>query len=147
VELQVSKLIRRLPDLAIDYLPMPRVSTDPLALFASAHLNALLRQLREQYDCILIDSPPVLGVTETRLLRAVADKIIFVAKWGSTNREVARNALEGLCSVRETAAGRTVETVAVVTQVDFKQHATYHYGDAVETYVKYQKYFNGSSAA
>jgi capsular polysaccharide biosynthesis protein len=146
-ELPTSKLIRRLPDLAIDYLPMPRVSADPLALFRSAHLNALLRQLREQYDCILIDSPPVLGVTEARLLRVLADKIIFVVKWGSTNREVAQNALKVLCSPPETAADRTVETAAVVTQVDFKRHATYRYGDAVETYVKYKKYFRGSSAA
>jgi Mrp family chromosome partitioning ATPase len=147
VDFPTSKLIRRLPDLEIDYLPMPRSSTDPLTLFASAPLNALHRQLREHYDCILIDSPPVLGVTETRLLRTLADKTIFVVKWDSTSREVAQNALNVLCSPSETAAGRALETAAVVTQVDLKRHAKYRYGDAVETYVKYRKYFRRSAAA
>jgi Mrp family chromosome partitioning ATPase len=142
----ISKLIRRLPDLDIDYLPIPRSSTDPLALFASASLNALQRQLREHYDCILIDSPPVLGVTETRLFRTLADKTIFVVKWGSTIREIAQNALNALCSPSETAAGRRIETVAVVTQVDLKRHARYRYGDAVEAYVKYKRYFRRSAA-
>jgi succinoglycan biosynthesis transport protein ExoP len=141
-----SKLIRRLPDLDIDYLPIPRSSTDPLALFASVSLNALQRQLREHYDCIVIDSPPVLGVTETRLLRMSADKTIFVVKWGSTIREVAQNALNVLRNPSETPAGRVLETVAVVTQVDLKRHARYRYGDAVEAYVKYKKYFRRSAA-
>jgi polysaccharide biosynthesis transport protein len=147
VDFPTSKLIRRLPDLDIDYLPMPRSSTDPLTLFASAYLNALQRQLRKHYDCILIDSPPVLGVTETRLLRTLADKTIFVVKWGSTSREVAQNALNLLCGPSEPALGRALETTAVVTQVDLKRHAKYRYGDAVETYVKYKKYFRGPAAA
>jgi Mrp family chromosome partitioning ATPase len=147
VHFRISKLIRRLPDLDIDYLPIPRSSTDPLTLVASPYLNALQQRLRKHYDCILIDSPPVLGVTETRLLRMLADKTIFVVKWGSTSREVAQNALNVLCSPSETAAGRALETAAVVTQVDLKRHAEYRYGDAVETYVKHKKYFRGPAAA
>src|SRR5579871_2442594 len=53
-----SKLIRRLPDLGIDYLPMPRASKDPLDLFASAHLNAVHRQLLDQYFFLMIQRPP-----------------------------------------------------------------------------------------
>ena len=147
VDFPAAKLIRRLPGLDIDYLPIPRSSTDPLTMFASASLHALHRQLREHYDCILIDSPPVLGVTETRLLRTLADKVLFVVKWSSTSRDVAQNALNVLCSASETAGGRVPETAAVVTQVHLKRHAKYRYGDAVETYVKYKKYFRRSAAA
>jgi len=146
VDFPAAQLIRRLPNLDIDYLPMPRSSTDPLTLFATAHLNALQRQLCEHYDCIVVDGPPVFGVTETRLLRALADITIFVVKWSSTSREVAQNALRLLCSSSE-AAGRALDTAAVVTQVDLKRHAKYRYGDAVETYVKYKKYSRGSAAA
>jgi polysaccharide biosynthesis transport protein len=142
-----SKLIRRLPDIDVDYLPIPRSSTDPLSLFAAAHLNVLQRQLRERYDCILIDGAPVFGVTETRLLRALADKTVFIVKWGSTSREVAQNALNILCGPSETTAGRALDTTAVVTQVDLKRHAKYRYGDSVETYVKYKKYYGPSAAA
>lgn len=147
MDLPTSKLIRRLPNLNVDYLPIPPPSSDPLNLFAGAHLNAVKSQLRERYDCILIDSPPVLGVTETRLLAGLADKTIFVVKWGSTSQEVAQNALNLLCSSSETTAGRSLDTVAVVTQVDLKRHAKYRYGDAVETYVKYKKYFRRPAAA
>jgi hypothetical protein len=52
-----------------------------------------------------------------------------------------------LCGPSEPALGRALETTAVVTQVDLKRHAKYRYGDAVETYVKYKKYFRGPAAA
>ncbi len=133
-------LVRHLADLDIDYLPIPRCQGDPLALFAGTHLRDFLRQLRDRYDCIFIDSPPLLSVTEARLLRALADKILFIVKWGSTRPEVAQNALNLL---RTAVSGRrpVAKTSAIITQVDMEQHANYGYGDAVEASVKYKKYY------
>jgi succinoglycan biosynthesis transport protein ExoP len=135
-----TELIHRLRDLNLDYLPMPRSSVDPLALFAGGHVQILMRQLRESYDCVIIDSPPLLGITEARLLAPFADKCLFVIKWDSTKREVAQKALNLLGHPLQTEKGCALEISAVVTQVNLKKHAAYHYGDAAETVAKYSKY-------
>ena len=89
----LAELIRAAPGLGFDYLPLSRDSADPVATLASEQVPKLLRQLKESYDCVVIDSGPVLSATEARLLASMVDKVLFAIKWGSTRREVAQNAL------------------------------------------------------
>jgi polysaccharide biosynthesis transport protein len=128
----LTELIRAAPGLGFDYLPLSRDSADPVATLASEQVPELLRQLEGSYDCVVIDSAPILSATETRLLASMVDKVLFAVKWGSTRREVAQNALELL---RRSAFGghdQRVAIAAVITQVDLKLHARYRYGDFSE---------------
>jgi Mrp family chromosome partitioning ATPase len=136
-----AEFVRHLRELNLDYLAMPRSSSDPLALFTDRHVQNIMRQLRDGYDCVIIDSPPLLGITEARLLVSFADKCLFVIKWGSTRREVALNALNLLNNTLRSERACTVQASALLTQVDLKQHAGYHYGDAAEAFTKYKKYY------
>ena len=85
-------------------------------------MRRLLHELRGSYDCIIIDSSPVLGSTETRLLAAMADEILFVVKWGSTRRDIAKNALNLLRSSSGPATQQLQSVSAVITQVDLEAH-------------------------
>jgi uncharacterized protein involved in exopolysaccharide biosynthesis len=138
----VAEFIRHVSNLGLDYLAMPCCRADPLAPFAHQQTPRLLRQLREEYDCVIIDGPPLLGVAESRLLSLLADKLLFVVKWGSTRREVAQNALRQLrdsgCFDKEGSE----RPVAVVTQVELEQHALYRFGDVGESLVKYRDYYS-----
>lgn len=140
-----AEIIQHIPDLGLDYLPMPR-PIDPLAPFASEQMPRLLEQLRHSYDCVIIDGPPLLSMTEARLLPALADKVLFVVKWGQTC-EVAQNAVRLLDDAGcPESAWRELPT-AVLTQVDLKRHARYRFGDAGELMVKYRKYYTHSAKA
>jgi polysaccharide biosynthesis transport protein len=128
----LAELIRAAPGLGFDYLPLSRDSTDPVATLASEQMPKLLRQLEGSYDCVVIDSGPLLSATEARLLASMVDKVLFAIKWGSTPREVAQNAL-GL--LRRSAFGEDDPRdaiTAVITQVDLERHARYRYGDFSE---------------
>ena len=126
--------------MGFDYLPLSRNSVDPVAILASERVPDLLRQLKESYDCVVIDSAPLLSATEARLLASMVDEVLFAVKWGSTRREVAQNALRLL---RHSAFGendlRDV-TSAVITQVDLKRHARYRYGDFCESLLHVKPY-------
>jgi polysaccharide biosynthesis transport protein len=135
-------LIRHIAEAGLDYLPMAGCRIDPLALFASEQMPRLVRQLRESYDCVIIDGPPVLGSVEARLLPPIVDKLLLVVKWGSTRREVAQNALSLLRDSRCLDKDRSDLAVAIVTQVDLKRHARYRYGDVGEFLVKHRKYYS-----
>jgi uncharacterized protein involved in exopolysaccharide biosynthesis/Mrp family chromosome partitioning ATPase len=121
--------VQHFPGLNLDYLPMHSRPDDPLQAFVSGQVPRLLGQLRDSYDCIIVDSPPLLAVAEARLLAAMADKVLLVVKWGSTRRERARDAshmLRDLGLLGENCSGLVG---AVLTQVDLKKCAQYRYGD------------------
>ena len=86
----------------------------------------------------MIDGPPVLEMTEARLLAGIVDRVLFAVQWGKTRAEIARNALQSL--QRDTSSGVRIGASiwAVVTRVDIKEHARYHFGDALEFYVRRQ---------
>jgi capsular polysaccharide biosynthesis protein/MinD-like ATPase involved in chromosome partitioning or flagellar assembly len=141
-----AEFIQHIPDLGLDYLPMPRCRVDPLALFVREQTPRLLRQLRESYDCVIIDGPPLLGTAESRLLPSMADKLLFVVKWGTTRRDVAENALRLLRGAGSDKDSSELPT-AILTRVDLKQHARYRFGDAGEFLVKYRNYYSPSMEA
>ncbi len=96
----------------------------PQDLIGSARMTALLKELRSQYDLIVIDSPPLLAVSDARLLAQLADKVVFVVRWAETRREVAAMALRQLAE-----SGASVAGVAL-SMVNVKKHAGYGYSDS-----------------
>ena len=124
--------IRHIAKAGFDYLLLPGHRLDPFTLFASEEILALIRQLRERYDCVIVDGPPVLGAVEARLLPSIADRLLFAVKWGSTRREVAQNALSLVRDSGGINKDRSDVAMAILTQVDLKRHARYRYGDVGE---------------
>jgi succinoglycan biosynthesis transport protein ExoP len=127
-----TESIRHIAEAGYDYLPMPGHRRDPLALFVSEQIPGLIRQLRERYDYLIVDGPPVLGAVEARLLPSIADRLLLVVKWRSTRREVIRNALSLLRDCGDLNRDRSDLAMAALSQVDLKQHARYRYGDVGE---------------
>lgn len=136
-----AEITTHIPDLGIDYLAMPTSPLDALPILADQRLPLLLNELSKSYDSIIIDGPPLLGIVESRLLAPMADKVVFVVKWGSTRREVAQNAIGLLRAPNRRGDGIDIP-LALLTQVDLKMHATYRYGDAGEALVTYENYYS-----
>jgi succinoglycan biosynthesis transport protein ExoP len=135
-----TNFIEHLSDLRLDYFPLAHCPADPLSLFGGDHLPRLKRLLCENYDCVILDGPPLLGIAEARLLGALADQVLFVVKWGCTRQDVARTALDLLhsaCTDSETAS----VPMAIVNQVNLKKHAQYGFGDVAEAIVRYRSHY------
>lgn len=100
--------------------------------FDNAGLKTLIDRLRGAYTYVLLDLPPVLGVTETRTAAAAADAVYMVIKWGSTPSSAVNSAVQGLEN-----DGTEIEG-AVFTMVDPKADSAsglYYSG-------KYTAYYN-----
>lgn len=122
--------IRHIPHAGFDYVLVPGNRLDPVGTVEQ--MADLIRQLRERYDCLIIDGPPVFATVEARLLPSIVDKLLFVIKWGSTRREVAQNALDLLRNAGGLDNERGDFATAIVAQVDLRRHAQYGYGDTSE---------------
>ncbi len=108
---------------------------NPADLIASAKVEDLIQELRDRYDIVLIDTPPVIGLTDTRIAGHYADNILLILRWGKTPIKAAKLALEGLALHRNKLIG------GMLSQVDIKQHARGAYGDVYDYYHRYKKYY------
>ncbi len=61
--------------------------------FKSEQFSALVEELRNHYELILIDCPPILAVAETRLFCRLADKTLLVSRWNHTRATVVKTAI------------------------------------------------------
>ena len=62
-------------------------------LLYSARMRELLDRLRQEFDAILIDTPPLLSVVDARILSRLIDSIVLVVRAGQTTRESATMAV------------------------------------------------------
>lgn len=78
----------------LDLLASGSIPPNPSELLASDKMSKVMDSLKEYYDFIIIDSPPVLAVTDASILATLADETIFVSKAGRSNRDETARALE-----------------------------------------------------
>jgi len=109
--------------------------TNPVNCLESPELKDFLHQVRSEYDQIILDSPPVLGISDTRVAARLADAVILAVRWGHTKIDVAQNSINTLAQHDTPVAG------VVLTRMDIKKHAKFAFGDAEQHYKKYRRYY------
>jgi succinoglycan biosynthesis transport protein ExoP len=109
----------------IDVIPAGAQPVLPPNLLSSDRFKQLLRGLMERYDMVILDSAPVLAVSDTRILATLAEKTLFVVRWASTSHKVAASALRQLIE-----SGAQIAGVALMA-VDVKAHAKDGFTDSV----------------
>jgi polysaccharide biosynthesis transport protein len=65
-------------------------------LLHSTHLDGLVEQARSEYEFVLIDSPPMIGMADARLLSRISDGVILISRAGETRPEQLGEARERL---------------------------------------------------
>ncbi len=109
---------------------------DPAALLASDAMRKLLKDVSGRYDLVILDSPPVLSVSDARVLSQVVDKTVFLVHWGSTRRQDVMMGVKQLIEAGADMAG------VVISRVNVRKHAAYGYRDSGHYYDdKYTKYY------
>ncbi|MFC6086333.1 polysaccharide biosynthesis tyrosine autokinase [Sphaerisporangium aureirubrum] len=104
-------------------LPSGQIPVNPSELLASQAMRALVKRLTGQYDLVIIDTSPLLPVTDAAALAACCDDVLFVTRFGKTRRENIVRAGELLASVNAHIVG------TVLNFVPPKSAKVYGYGD------------------
>ncbi|MGN7381661.1 MULTISPECIES: CpsD/CapB family tyrosine-protein kinase [unclassified Paenibacillus] len=95
----------------LDLLTSGPVPPNPSEMLSSKRLSALLEELRTQYDVILMDTPPVLVVTDAQLIAAKSDGVLMVIDSGKVKRESALKAKASLELVQARMLGVVLNNV------------------------------------
>lgn len=95
----------------LDVLPCGPVPSNPAEILNGQGFLDLLEGLDRLYDHIIIDSPPVVPVTDARILGALCDDTILVLRAQKSTRRLSQHAAEGLVSVGTRILGVVVNDV------------------------------------
>lgn len=121
------------------------IPPNPSELLGSQSARKLLGDLRAQFDYVIVDSTPLLAVTDAAILAAGADGVLIMARFGSTRREQLAHAVESLESVGAPLMG------VVFTMVPPRENAVYGYGYGNLSYgegsVRRKSRYEGSGTA
>ena len=94
---------------------------NPADIFSSERFASFLAEMREKYDYVFIDTPPVLAVPDARIIGQHADAVLYVVRWDSTNRKQVEAGLRLFQQVMVRVSG------VVLTQTDPRRMSSYGY--------------------
>jgi capsular exopolysaccharide synthesis family protein len=80
-------------------LPSGSIPPNPSELLGSRHMAELLHRLEERFDAIIIDTPPLLPVTDAAVLASTVDGVVLVSRCGKTTASQAKQAATSLKAV------------------------------------------------
>ncbi|MEJ8562008.1 polysaccharide biosynthesis tyrosine autokinase [Yoonia sp. GPGPB17] len=132
-EVPLDEAITQLPGMNFDVLFGEKSQTNAADIFSSDRFGAFLADLRDRYDYIIIDTPPVLAVADARIIGRWVDTTLYTVRWDHTTQ---RQVLDGLKSFEQVS----VKVAGLVLgQISPKGMKRYGYGDS---YGAYQTYYD-----
>jgi capsular exopolysaccharide synthesis family protein len=96
----------------LDLLTSGRIPLDPAELLESEKMKELLLHVKPLYDLILVDSPSVLEVTDTKVLANLCDGVILVVQKAKTKLEAAQESKKVLEFAKAPLVGVIVNQVS-----------------------------------
>jgi polysaccharide biosynthesis transport protein len=96
----------------LDILASGPLPPNPSEVLGSQKMSLLLSELKQQYDRIIIDTPPITAVTDSVILSAMADAVMLVVRTNETPRQIIQNALEQLKGVNARIIGAVLNGVS-----------------------------------
>jgi len=99
---------------------------NPAELLGSLEMVRLLDGLSAQFDYVVVDSPPVLPVTDSVILSRYVDGVVMVVKGGVTPRQVVLDAKGRLQDVGARLLGVVLNDIDV-TRNDYTYYSRYYY--------------------
>ena len=117
----------------LQLLPAGAIPPSSSELLMSAQMTTLLEQWRHNYDFIVIDSAPILAISDALFLASVADAVVIVVRAGSTPKKALRILKESILKVRGKIAGVLLNDVRSASQAYYDyygkggKHDYYYY--------------------
>ena len=117
---KASEAVRKSGVAGLWVIPSGRMPPNPAELLGSPRFRDFLASLKDHFDWVIIDSPPVMAVTDAALVAHSATGVVFVVGAEMTSRHAAKTAVDQLQQVQAKFVG------AVLNRVDLERNSYYY---------------------
>jgi len=98
-------------------------------------IESMFEELKERYDAVIVDTAPLLGVAEGRIIATCADRVLLVTQWKKTSARAVEAAVDMLTDAKAKVTGLSL------TQVDIRRYASTGEGDVYAYTKKFRGYY------
>lgn len=119
-DVPISECTCRVEGSDLVVMPAGQIPPNPLELLLSRRFKDLLARLREQYEVVVVDTPPVQAVSDAVVVSALASEVAYVVKADETPYQLARSGLKRLQAADANLIG------VVLNHLDFKKAERYY---------------------
>jgi len=91
---EMDKVLFKIDIENLTFMANGSIPENPAELLASDKMRRLIAGLRAQFDFVIIDTPPVIAVTDPGIVGAISDGVLLVVQAGRTQRGIVRRATE-----------------------------------------------------
>ena len=100
-----------------------KIPPNPSEMLASRAMTAFIKEMKNEFKYIILDTPPLQAVTDAQVLSTKADGVLLVVRAGSTKKELVSNSVDLINKVH----GKVIGTV--LNGVENKRNNYYYYGE------------------
>ena len=100
-----------------------KIPPNPSEMLSSRAMTAFIKEMKNEFKYIILDTPPLQAVTDAQVLSTKADGVLLVVRAGSTKRDAVLNSVDLIKKVQ----GKVIGTV--LNGVENKKNSYYYYGE------------------
>jgi len=129
-KLEIKDLVRHSDEVGIDYIISGEKTSAVVNVLEAKKLHDLIQNLKEKYDYVLLDTPPVIAVSDALYVAKLADGVIFLVAQNIARKTLVKEAIQTLQNNKVKILG------TVLIQVNLK---TGEYGYGYDYSYKYEE--------
>ncbi|MEJ2495722.1 MAG: CpsD/CapB family tyrosine-protein kinase [Ignavibacteriaceae bacterium] len=93
-DVELQDIIKRTEVNNLHFIPTGTIPPNPAEMLDSEQMRSLLARFRDQYDLIVVDSPPIIAVTDSEVLSGMVDGTLLVVSADTTEMDLMERASE-----------------------------------------------------
>ena len=101
-----------------------KIPPNPAEMLSSRSMTLFLEEMKEHFDYIVLDTPPVQAVTDSQILSTKVDGTLFVVRAGVTKKDDIKNSISALKKINANIIGTVLHAVD-----NSRNKYYYYYGD------------------
>ncbi len=132
---EMKTFIKRSSVPNLDLITSGHIPPNPSELLASSRMDEGLNILKENYDYILLDSPPIIAVTDSMVLAKKADMLTLVVRVGQADKHVIKRAKELMENIDLSISGAIINGIhphKYYSSYEYNYYYYYYYGKEEE---------------
>lgn len=102
---------------------------NPIVLLKNEKLAELIKELKEEYDYILVDTPPATGITDATLVSSFVDGVVYNVAMNQARKKVAKETIKQLETAGAKIIGVNITKAEIGRSNYYYQYYNYNYGN------------------
>ncbi|MBG88642.1 MAG: capsular biosynthesis protein [Verrucomicrobiales bacterium] len=126
---KLEDVIQKTDQADLDLLPSGKLPSSAMGILNSQQMRDFVKEVQSRYDFILLDSPPLMGVSDATVLTSMVDLTLLVIQYRKYPQSLAVRSRQMIEKVGGTLLGIVLNNINVSSDASYYYYSGYHYHD------------------